>query len=152
MNLPNTSSSVAARLRDDRGESSVGLLMITPAIGVLILMAVVAGRLGAAQTSLEAAAGVAAREATLAGAPAAGHANAASSVHMTLDQADFTCTSQSLQLDTAALLNAPGIPGEVTATLTCTVPLGDLAVPGVPGTWELTAEARSPVDTYRERN
>ena len=143
---------LTARLRDDAGESSVGLLIVAPAIGVLILMAVVAGRIGAAQTSLEAAAGIAAREATLAGAPAQGHSNATSSVRMTLDQADFTCTSQSLQLDTGALLNAPGIPGEVTATLTCTVPLGDLAVPGVPGTWELTAEASSPVDTYRERN
>lgn len=143
--------SLRALVRQERGESGIGLLYIAPAIGMLILMALVAGRLGAAQTSLEAAVGVAVREATLAGTPGQAQSNAQSSARMTLDQADFTCGGQSLVMDTSALNNAPGVPGEVTATIQCSVPLADLAVPGLPGSWTLTAEAASPVDTYRER-
>ena len=40
--------SLRALVRQERGESGIGLLYIAPAIGMLILMALVAGRLGAA--------------------------------------------------------------------------------------------------------
>lgn len=138
-------------LADERGESGVGLLIVAPAIGLLILMAVMGGRIGGAQTAIESAAGVAAREATLARSSGQAYANARESAQMTLEQTDFTCSSQSVALDTAALNNAPGIPGSVTATITCAVPLSDLGLPGAPGTWTITADATSPVDTYRER-
>ena len=140
-----------AWLRDERGESGVGLLIAAPAIGLLIAIAVMGGRIGAAQTSIESAAGVAAREATLARNPGQAESNARQSARMTLDQTDFTCGSQNITLDTSALRNAPGIPGSVSATITCTVPLSDLAIPGTPGSWTITADATSPVDTYRER-
>ena len=148
MNLRDTSP---RWLSDERGESGVGLLIVAPAIGMLILMSVMGGRIGGAQTAVEAAAGVAAREATLARSSGQAHANARASAQMTLEQADFTCTSQSVSLDAAALNNAPGIPGSVTATITCAVPLSDLGLPVAPGTWTITAQAKSPVDTYRER-
>ncbi|MCT2326037.1 pilus assembly protein, partial [Micrococcus luteus] len=96
-------------------------------------------------------AGVAAREATLARNPGQAESNARQSARMTLDQTDFTCGSQNITLDTSALRNAPGIPGSVSATITCSVPLSDLAIPGTPGSWTITADATSPVDTYRER-
>ena len=144
MNLRDTS---LAWLRDERGESGVGLLIVAPAIGLLIAIAVMGGRIGAAQTSIESAAGVAAREATLARNPGQAESNARQSARMT----DFTCGSQNITLDTSALRNAPGIPGSVSATITCTVPLSDLAIPGTPGSWTITADATSPVDTYRER-
>ena len=60
MNLRDTS---LAWLRDERGESGVGLLIVAPAIGLLIAIAVMGGRIGAAQTSIESAAGVAAHTA-----------------------------------------------------------------------------------------
>ena len=140
-----------AWLRDERGESGVGLLIVAPAIGLLIALAVMGGRIGAAQTSIESAAGVAAREATLARNPGQAESNARQSARMALHQTNFTCGSQNITLDTSALRNAPGIPGSVSATITCTVPLSDLAIPGTPGSWTITADATSPVDTYRER-
>ena len=115
MNLRDTS---LAWLRDERGESGVGLLIVAPAIGLLIAIAVMGGRIGAAQTSIESAAGVAAREATLARNPGQAESNARQSARMTLDQTDFTCGSQNITLDTSALRNAPGIPGSVSATIT----------------------------------
>ena len=82
MNLRDTS---LAWLRDERGESGVGLLIVAPAIGLLIAIAVMGGRIGAAQTSIESAAGVAAREATLARNPGQAESNARQSARMTLD-------------------------------------------------------------------
>jgi hypothetical protein len=45
-----------------------------------------------------------------------------------------------------------GQPGQVTATVTCTVRLSDLtAVPGMPGSRTLTATFVSALDPYRAR-
>ena len=50
-----------------------------------------------------------------------------------------------------ALLNAPGVGGEATVTVQCSVQLGDLMVPGLPGTIQIERQVSSPVDTYRDR-
>jgi hypothetical protein len=39
----------------------------------------------------------------------------------------------------------------VSATVTCTVSLSDLLVPGLPGSRTLTATFTSPLDPFRER-
>ena len=39
----------------------------------------------------------------------------------------------------------------VTATISCTARLSDIALPGLPGAKTLTASFTSPIDTYRGR-
>ena len=44
-----------------------------------------------------------------------------------------------------------GTPATVSATVSCTVPLSDLALPGLPGAHTITATFTSPLDVYRQR-
>ncbi len=44
-----------------------------------------------------------------------------------------------------------GLPAQVTATVTCRVPLSDLVVPGMPGSRLLRGIFTSPLDPFRER-
>ncbi len=61
------------------------------------------------------------------------------------------CTSTTITVDAAAF-NAPiGNTAQANVTVTCTVNLSDLSIPGVPGSRTITATAGSPVDAYRER-
>lgn len=57
----------------------------------------------------------------------------------------------SLHVDATALNNSPGVPGNVHVTIQCTVPLADLALPGLPGSRAMSGHSISPVDTYRDR-
>jgi len=45
----------------------------------------------------------------------------------------------------------PGQPAQVSASVSCTVPLSDLLLPGVPGSRKLIAQFTSPLDPYRSR-
>jgi hypothetical protein len=56
-----------------------------------------------------------------------------------------------VDVDTSGFRVPVGLPAQVRATVTCVVALGDLALPGFPGSRTVTATAVSPVDTYRER-
>jgi hypothetical protein len=86
-------------------------------------------------------AAAAARAASLQRDPAAAQAAA----ETTAAHADTGCTSLIVRVDTSGF--RPG--GTVTATVTCTVDLSDLAGLAVPGTTTLTATATSPVDLWR---
>jgi hypothetical protein len=55
-------------------------------------------------------------------------------------------------VDTAGFAAAPGQPATpVIATVTCSVPLSQLALPGLPGSAGLTSTFTSVIDLYRQR-
>lgn len=56
-----------------------------------------------------------------------------------------------MQIDTSQFSRPPGEPATVSATVTCRVQLSDLAIPGLPGSREITETVESPLDTYRMR-
>ncbi|MFF4836972.1 hypothetical protein [Streptomyces sp. NPDC001315] len=60
-------------------------------------------------------------------------------------------TSTSVHVNTGGLNVPVGQVGTVTVTVTCTVNLSDLLLPGVPGARTLTSTAVSVVDQYRQR-
>jgi Flp pilus assembly protein TadG len=139
------------RSRDERGTVAIEAAIGVPAFGLFVAMIILGGRVEIAKQSVEAAAYEAARaasiERTQTEAIAAGRSSAASSLH---DQ-DVRCTSTNIMVNAAAF-NAPiGNTAQVNVTVTCTVNLSDLSIPGVPGTRTITATASSPVDAYRER-
>ncbi|MFJ4633968.1 pilus assembly protein [Streptomyces sp. NPDC088847] len=100
---------------------------------------------------IDSAAEDAAREAsihrTVAAAQAAAHAAALES----LDDQGVTCASASVSVNTGGLTVPVGQVGTVTVTVSCTVSLSDLLLPGVPGARTMTATATSVVDQYRQR-
>ena len=54
-------------------------------------------------------------------------------------------------VNTSQFAIPPGQPALVTATVSCTVSLANLSLPGLPGTARLQATFTSPLDIYRSR-
>jgi Flp pilus assembly protein TadG len=139
------------RPSSDRGSATVELVILAPTLLLFLLLAIYAGRVAMARQSVHAAAADAARSASIARTQAAAAGNARAVADATLAAEGLRCVDTQVDLDTAAFTAPIGTPGTVAATVTCTVDLTDLTLPGVPGSRRLTATVTSPLDTYRER-
>lgn len=139
------------RARDERGSVSVELVLIVPGLVLMLGLLIAGGRLWFARTTVVEAAQTAARGASL--ARTAGEARPAgeSAGRQSLATGGLTCTSQSVQVNVSAFAVEVGTPATVTATVRCTVPFGDLLLPGMPGSIDLSATGQSALDTYRSR-
>lgn len=137
------------RVRAERGSASIELVLLAPAFGLVIALLVMGGRIMLAGQAIDGAASEAARVASLQrGASASAATDAARSY---LAEQDLSCASIDVDVDTEAKASAPGTPGDIRATVRCDVSLGDLVIPGMTGSHEMTATATSPIDVYRER-
>jgi Flp pilus assembly protein TadG len=143
---------LGASRRADAGSVTLELAILAPAVLVLLALVVVAGRLSIAHQEVDHAAQTAARAATLARDPATATSTATSAARRELDAGDLHCTTVRVTVDTSGFAVPVGRPASVTATVTCTVPLSGLAVPGIPGTQQVNSTATSPLDTYRGRS
>lgn len=120
---------------------AVELAVLTvPLVAILLLIAAF-GRFSDARNQVTEAARDAAREAStyLSVAQAASQAG-----HVARSELSGVCQHASITTDTAQL--HPG--GQVTVTVTCPIPLGDLTLIHVPGTKTITASSFAVVDTY----
>jgi len=139
------------RRRDERGGSAaVELAMLIPVIIAVVMLAVAGGRLALAHGAVQQAATDAARAASLARTSGDAHTDAATAASASLGQAT-PCRSIAVGVDMSGFAAPVGTPAVVRATVTCTVALADLGVPGLPGTKTVTASMVSPLDTYRAR-
>ncbi|MGW1269777.1 TadE/TadG family type IV pilus assembly protein [Streptomyces sp. NPDC002491] len=139
------------RLRGDEGSAAIEAAVIVPSLIMFLCMAIAGGRIVTSGSKIDAAAEDAAREAsihrTAAAAQRAAHAAADESLH---DQG-IACASTSVSVDSGGLSVPVGQVGTVSVTVTCTVSLSDLLLPGVPGARTLESTATSVVDQYRQR-
>lgn len=141
----------AVRRRSDAGNAALELVILAPILLGLLGLLIAAGRTTIAQGSVDAAARDAARQASVSATSAAAQAAGQASARNTLRQDGLDCTPVIL-IDTSQFTSVPaGRPASVTATVTCAVPLADLALPGLPGTAPLRASFSSPLDVYRSR-
>lgn len=136
---------------DSRGSATIELAILTPALLILIGLAIAAGRLTTAHTAINHAAAAAARQASLQRTIDAARTAATSSATADLAQQGITCTSLHLDLNLTGFRTPVGQPAQVRALLTCQIPLADLAVPGMPGGHEVAGAAVSVLDTWRGR-
>lgn len=134
-----------------RGSHVIEFVIIAPAVLLIIGVMIVGGHVYYAHQKVEHAAAEAARAASIArpGAAAAPAAEQAAVADMTAQ--GLVCTNRRINTDVAAFSTDPGTPGTVSVTITCTVDLNVLAIPGISGSRTITHTAISPVDTYRER-
>jgi Flp pilus assembly protein TadG len=139
-------------VRADRGSATLELVVWGPVLLLILGAVLVGGRLALAHQSVEAAAAEAARAATAAPDVATARVAALDAASTSLSSAGLACDTPSVQVDTSQWGLPAGVPGRATATVACTVPLGDLAVPGFPGTRLVTASASSALDTFRARS
>lgn len=133
----------------DRGSITVELAILTPALILLLGALVLAGRVQTSASAVEQAARSAARDASLARTPNA--ARTAAQTAAARELATTSCAATTVTIDTAGFSARVGQDGTVTATVTCTVSMADLAIPGLPGVRTITAHATSPLDRYRTR-
>ncbi|MFC9624414.1 TadE/TadG family type IV pilus assembly protein [Streptomyces sp. NPDC056930] len=138
-------------IRRDEGSAAVEAAIILPLLIMFLCLALAGGRIVTSGAKIDSAAEDAAREAsihrTAASAQSAAHAAAAES----LDDQGIKCASTNVSIGTGGLSVPVGQVATVTATVTCTVNLSDLLLPGVPGARTLTSTATSVVDQYRQR-
>jgi len=135
----------------DRGAVTLETVILTPALLALIGLLVVGGRVTSAQNVVEQAASEAARTASLARTGPGAAKAARTAATAALQRRGATCEQISISIDTSGFAVPAGQPATVTATVSCTVPLSDLGLPGAPGSHTVSAKAASPLDTYRGR-
>lgn len=129
----------------DRGSATIEVALAAPVLVGFLLFVVLCGRLVSVQLDVDAAAHAAARAASLARTVPAALAQARTMAMQTLDERHVSCPHPTISTDTDNL--APG--GTVSVTISCTVPLSDLTLLGVPGSRQVTASAVSPIDVWR---
>jgi Flp pilus assembly protein TadG len=145
----------AASRGADSGSAALELVVLAPVLLVLLALVIAAGRTSIAQSSVDAAARDAARQASLALNPTAAQQAGLASARQALRDDGLDCVTETVTVDTggadAGFGVAPGTPASVSATVSCAVPLSDLFLPGLPGAHTMTATFSSPLDVFRER-
>ena len=133
-----------SRVRTEGGSLAVEAAVIAPALLVLMLLVVYAGRAAQADADVRLAAARAARAASLVGDHAAAEAAAVSVATSNLTTAGIICRDSNI-----VLLGEMRAGGAVTVTVACEVTNADLALLTVPGTRGSQASATQVVDTFR---
>jgi Flp pilus assembly protein TadG len=133
------------RCRGEEGGAAIELALVTPLLLLFVLMVVGFGRLADARLEVNDAASQAARAASIARDPGTAAAAARRTAMASLAGHRLTCQPVAITVDTSAF--RPG--GQVTARITCTVSLADLAPLPLPGEQTVQASATSPIDVYR---
>ncbi|MFF7145724.1 TadE/TadG family type IV pilus assembly protein [Streptomyces sp. SID2888] len=141
----------ARRLRSDEGSAAIEAAIVLPALIMFLCLAIAGGRIVTSGAKIDSAAEDAAREASIHRTAAAAQSAARSAAAESLDDQGIKCASASVSINTGGLSVPVGQVGTVTVTVTCTVNLSDLLLPGVPGAKTLTSTATSVVDQYRQR-
>ena len=139
------------RLRSDEGSVAIEAAIVLPSLIMFLCLAIAGGRLVTSGAKIDSAAEDAAREASIHRTAAAAQSAAQTAAAESLNDQGITCTSTSVSINTGGLSVPVGQVGTVTVTVTCTVNLSDLLLPGVPGARTLTSTATSVVDQYRQR-
>ncbi|GAA3120139.1 hypothetical protein GCM10010466_08710 [Planomonospora alba] len=121
------------------------------ALVLVLLFGAAAGRVAVVTAAVEAAARDAARQASISRAGSAAGAKARESAQESLRSQGVSCMSVDVRVDTGGFGRPVGTPATVSASVSCTVPLSDLAFPGLPGSVVRRATFTSPLDPYRGR-
>ena len=136
---------MTARPADD-GMATVELVLLTPLALVVLGFLVLVGRLSTTSADVTAASRDAARSASLAQTYDAAVAAADATANASLAAQDVTCRDlQVVGGDPAAFVAG----GEITITVSCDVNLGDVALPGIPGTRTVTSTSTEVIDRFR---
>ncbi|MFI5987669.1 TadE/TadG family type IV pilus assembly protein [Streptomyces sp. NPDC051555] len=140
-----------ARSSGDRGSETIAAAIVTPLLLVLLCLAIAGGRIVTSGAKIDAVAEDAARAASISRTYDSAQAEASGAAARSLADQGIHCASISTSVDTSGLAVPVGQVGTVTVTISCTVALSDLMLPGVPGTKTLTSRFTSVVDAYRSR-
>lgn len=129
-----------------RGSASAELVICTPVVILLAVLALAIGRLVQGQSQVVDVARNAAEAASIWPTASGAKGAAALTASYELVHDGLQCVAPQVDVDTSDLV--PG--GKVSVAITCVVRLSSVAVPGLPGFVTLHAAAVAPVEQYRE--
>lgn len=134
----------------DRGSAVLEFVIIGPALVALLLFVVFLGRSVTSSHAVQDAARSAARAASLTASPSAATSESRSTAAEALDQQGVRCVDISVAITLSGTAS-------VTATVSCSINLGDLALPTsgllqVPATKTFTSTFTSTLDPNRDRS
>jgi len=135
----------------DRGSLSLEAMILLPALILVLLLIAAFGRIQSSANAVDSAARNAARAASLERDGSSARTAGTTVAEDFLSGQGLHCTSTSVNITTGGFSAALGTAATTTATVTCTVKLSDLAVPGLPGAKTMTSSFTSPIDSYRAR-
>jgi hypothetical protein len=119
-------------------------VVLAPVLLALIGLLIMAGRVAIASNSVEAAADEAPAAPRSRGRRPGARSAAQDGARRTLAAQDLRCSSVQVVVDTSGFAVPVGLPAQVRPRWTCVVALGDLALPGFPGSRTVSATAVSP--------
>ena len=137
--------------RDERGSAALEAALGVPAFALFVGLVIFGGRTATTHQALQSAAADAARAASLARNADVARADARKAATSSITNQKISCSALDVGVDTSDFDKQPGVPGSVSATVSCRLDLSDLAVPGVPVSRVMRATMSSPLDTWRER-
>lgn len=137
--------------KDERGSAAVEAAVGVPAFVLFVGLIIFGGRTATTHSAIESAAADAARTASIARTATQAKQDANAAAQASLANQHIHCLSVTVSVDVSDFSNTVGQPGSVSATVECLLDLGDLSVPGVPGSRIIKATTSSPLDTFRER-
>ncbi len=130
--------------RGEDGSATIELVIWVPVLITVLLFVVAIGRLANARAKVDSAARDGARAASLVRNPSDAASAADAAARASLGSGSAICGSFDVVTDSGNLV--PG--GQVTVTVTCGVPMSDLA-PLMAGTKTLVGKFVAPIDLYR---
>lgn len=142
---------LVSRVREDRGSEAISAAIVTPLLLMMLCMAIAGGRIVTSGAKVDAAAEDTARAASISRTYGSAQAEAAAAAARSLNDQGIHCASTSTSIDSSGLAVPLGEVGTVTVTISCTVPLSDLLLPGMPGSKTMTSSFTSVVDAFRSR-
>ena len=137
--------------RDERGAAATELALLVPGFMLLLALMVAGGRIWLARGAVSEAAAAGARAATLQRSAGEAEAAAGRVIDANLASASLVCVDRTVSVDTTGFAKAPGIPAVVTVSVSCTVAMSDVLLPGMPGNVSASAVGSSALDTFRGR-
>ena len=141
-----------ARWTDQRGLApATELVIVFPALIVLLGVIVAGGRIWFARSVVTDAAYSGARAASIERDAGQAKAVGRSATVQRLDMRGITCLRTRIDLDLSGFAAPVGTPSSVNEQINCRVSIGDVLVPGMPGSMMIIGHGTSPIDTYRER-
>ncbi|MFE5488968.1 TadE/TadG family type IV pilus assembly protein [Streptomyces virginiae] len=151
MTATSSASGWRGRLQGDRGSEAIATAIVAPLLLMLLCTAIAGGRIVTSGSKVDAAAEDAARAASISRTHAGAESEASEAAARSLNDQGIRCASTSTHVDASGLAVPLGQVGTVTVTISCTVPLSDLLLPGMPGSKTMTSTFTSVVDAYRSR-
>lgn len=134
----------------DTGNAVVEAAILAPLFILFLAALLVAARIANAAGAVDQSAADAVRQASIARTPGDARNAATASALQTLRDKGLHCAPR-VSVDVSGFDRAVGTPATVTAQVSCTIRLADVALPGLPGARTVTTTHRSALDPYRSR-